>query len=93
MTYTLKKKSLAVVIILLGLTGCVTSYEDSSIPLIPEYVSQATIAYCKTCPTYVLDDLAECQAMAVKLDFRNNRDSNNIVKAPDVSWMSILLPW
>lgn len=77
---------------MLGLAGCTTSYEDSSIPLIPEYVSEETIDYCKACPTYVREDLAECQAMAAKLDFRNNLDSNNIVKAPDTSWLSILLP-
>jgi len=77
----------------LGLSGCVTSYEDSSIPLIPEYVSESTIKWCEACPAYVRDDLADCQAMAVKLDYRNNLDSNNIVKAPDVSWFSILKFW
>lgn len=92
-TLRLTKNVLIVVLIASGNQGCQTYYRDSSVPLMPEYVSEATIKWCKECPIYVREDLADCQMMANKLDYRNNLDENNIITAPDVSWISLLKFW
>jgi len=83
------------VILSVGLTACATSYEDSSIALAPEYIGEATIDYCEKlpCPPYVLDDLAECQLLSKKLEFRNDQRSDTIIEAPDLGWLSILKFW
>lgn len=77
----------------LGVSSCSTTYRDSSIPLLPQYVSEATIDYCKECPVYVRDDLSECQVMAAKLAYRNQLDEDTLVEAPDLSFLSILKIW
>lgn len=61
----------------------------------PEYIGEATIAYCEQlpCPPYVLDDLAECQLMSAKLEFRNEVSGDSTIKAPDMGWLSILKFW
>jgi len=63
-------------ILVIGVSGCADKYHSSQIDLVPAYVSKQTVNWCvaNKCPEGVKQDLADCQANAVKQDFRNNID-------------------